>query len=804
MGSIFDRLRKALPKGARLTPIAGDPNPDTAFGDQTENNANRGGFLGTLPKSSFPYQTPAEQAVTADTLGGQTKTTEANSQINYSGVRNGNGYTAAFLASQDLRLPGGEWAGHPEQPAAQALVNTPHGAYPRVDGINDHSFWSHPNFYDWHDGHTDHHNPKPWDKQTAIETAQSLGLIKNDQAAGVGVSTYAQFAAPYGQVISGTPSNLFHYDYTDKLPAVQDLVKKHGFNVYYAGGKYGKPDLANKNYNTGHLMIYDPTPASGGDFGNENYTNAWRQIHELAHALTYPELNNVYGEGRRIGRLGHHRTLNEAMRAVHWEHLAAHKQRELSRKIGVHIPDDVFNKEYNTVMHDAVHRAVTGKFTEPSQEGFAPHAHKVPLEVALDAVRDHGKKLGLQGQHDLVRKHELRPMVKFVKNQSGYRLATPEEFEANISSMNQSQLENPRNYSNKRLWIAHDGNSGYGLTPDNELVNVFSKAKGHGANAVQHAITQGAQHLNAFDDGHLPLFYSKHGFQEYGRSKNWTPGGPDVVFMKLPSVQKALPKGAKLPSHGASHVAADNTKTYSYWPKTDFGDQTENNANRAGFVPHMSTNELAVAGDMMGGHATQKDARLRHPSHILDAVPKDQVAGMLDTYNNDQALSEPGAPNYWGWGSTYATEEAEMQDKKYWSEIDRAANDAWARSPLNKLKKAARSWKSRDGITIPRQNSPERRAYDQRYAAAVARHFANGDASRMRRIKVPVNQPTGSNMAVNKDRLNLYTRMAAAGDRLPPVVVRRNGLGYSLVDGNHRQAAAQKAGLTHLDAFEIE
>lgn len=265
----------------------------------------------------------------------------------------------------------------------------------------------HPHAYEWHDAHTDHHNPRPW------EQAVAPTLIKNDQAAGAGIDTYAKYAAPYGQVKPGTMSNLFHYDYRGKLPAVQDLVKRHGYQVYYAGGKYGKPDLANKNYNTGHLMIYDPTPASGGDFGDEGYTNAWRQVHELAHALTYPELNNVYGEGRRIGKLGHHRTLNEAMRAVHWEHLAAHKQRELSKHLGIHVSDEDFNKEYNTVMHDAIHRAVTGKFTEPSQEGFVPHSHPVPLATALDMVRGAGKDLGLAGQHDLIKK-PMAPKIQTV------------------------------------------------------------------------------------------------------------------------------------------------------------------------------------------------------------------------------------------------------------------------------------------------------------------------------------------------------------------------------------------------------
>jgi hypothetical protein len=222
----------------------------------------------------------------------------------------------------------------------------------------------------------------------------------NDQLAAAGVSTYAKFALPYGSLDKTSPSNLHHYPYDGKNGEIDKLVADHGYNTYFAGGKHGRPDLANRNYNTKHLMIYD---TSDHDFKNEAYADAWRKIHELSHALTYSDLNKIYGEGRRIGKLGHHRTLNEALRAVHWEWLAVHKQRELSERIGVHVPDHVFHKELNTVMHDAAHRAVTGKFTEPSGEGFKPHEHKVPLETALGMVRESAHNLGITGMHDLMK-----------------------------------------------------------------------------------------------------------------------------------------------------------------------------------------------------------------------------------------------------------------------------------------------------------------------------------------------------------------------------------------------------------------
>lgn len=275
----------------------------------------------------------------------------------------------------------------------------------------------HPHSYPWHDGNTRHHsmglakadNPPPPPKPAGSQPMAHPHMDAppkpvNEQAAGAGVSTYAHYAKHYGDIQPEAKSDLFHYDYRGKLPEVQKLVADNGFQTYYAGGQFGKPDLASRNYNTKHLMIYDPTPSSGGDFGDRDYTDAWRQVHELSHALVYPELNQQYGEGRRIGKLGTHRSLREAKRAVHWEWLAAHKQRELGEKIGVHVPDEVFHKELNTVMHDAVHRAVTGKFTEPSDEGFVPSMQKVPLETAMKLIDDAGTKMGLTHPDQVLRR----------------------------------------------------------------------------------------------------------------------------------------------------------------------------------------------------------------------------------------------------------------------------------------------------------------------------------------------------------------------------------------------------------------
>ena len=268
----------------------------------------------------------------------------------------------------------------------------------------------HPHAYDWHDGHTDHHADEDLERSLGVAhphtTVPEFG--GNPQAAGAGVSTYGGIANHYGNIIPGKHTDLNHYPGLERSePKLDNLIQHHDFNVYYAGGKYGKPKLSEKNYNTNHLMIYDPTPKSGGDFQDESLTRTWRKAHELSHALTYPRINEIYGEGRRLGRLGV-RSPREAKRAVHWEWLAAHRQRKIHEQLGHHIPDSVFHKELNTIMHDAVHRAIHGKFTEPASEGFVPHSRLIPLEHSLDLVDQHAGTLGLRHAGDTLKMKRQR------------------------------------------------------------------------------------------------------------------------------------------------------------------------------------------------------------------------------------------------------------------------------------------------------------------------------------------------------------------------------------------------------------
>jgi len=88
-------------------------------------------------------------------------------------------------------------------------------------------------------------------------------------------------------------------------------------------------------------------------------------------------------------------------------------------------------------------------------------------------------------------------------------------------------------YKNFKTTLSPDKTTGYAIKPDGDLVSVFNIGKkGMGKYAVVDAIEEGATKLDTFD-GKLVKYYQQFGFTEYKREPNWTPGQPDVVYMKL-------------------------------------------------------------------------------------------------------------------------------------------------------------------------------------------------------------------------------------------------------------------------------
>ncbi len=82
--------------------------------------------------------------------------------------------------------------------------------------------------------------------------------------------------------------------------------------------------------------------------------------------------------------------------------------------------------------------------------------------------------------------------------------------------------------------------SGFAVRDDGELVGVFSLVKGRGNEIVQSAIFMGATKLDCFE-GYLTALYGRHGFVETRRERNWSPTGPDVVWMQLKTPENPNP-----------------------------------------------------------------------------------------------------------------------------------------------------------------------------------------------------------------------------------------------------------------------
>lgn len=120
-----------------------------------------------------------------------------------------------------------------------------------------------------------------------------------------------------------------------------------------------------------------------------------------------------------------------------------------------------------------------------------------------------------------------------------------------------------------------------------------------------------------------------------------------------------------------------------------------------------------------------------------------------------------------------------------------------------------KEWRAKDGLRIPHHTAPERADWDEAYRKKLVEIFGYGDPNRLKPVKIPVTEHlsghwvAGAVGAGGRDRRSFYSRMVAGGDRLPPVVVRRNGLGWHVVDGNARLTAALKHKLPELEAYEL-
>lgn len=189
--------------------------------------------------------------------------------------------------------------------------------------------------------------------------------------------------------------------------AIQELLDDLGFEwdwFSFEESRFKIPRLKKEGYAQGKVWIYDPY-AEHGSFKDPVYTKGWRIPHEIGHGLTEGLLTQQgYGESYRYGRLGRHMyldvgkppnriknrqrpmTLLEAQRAVEWEDLAFRAQKMLMERMGHQITPEMFAREYNTNIADAMYRSLTGEFGNPGSIGFDPHTKRMSLKQALTAL----------------------------------------------------------------------------------------------------------------------------------------------------------------------------------------------------------------------------------------------------------------------------------------------------------------------------------------------------------------------------------------------------------------------------------
>lgn len=117
------------------------------------------------------------------------------------------------------------------------------------------------------------------------------------------------------------------------------------------------------------------------------------------------------------------------------------------------------------------------------------------------------------------------------------------------------------------------------------------------------------------------------------------------------------------------------------------------------------------------------------------------------------------------------------------------------------LKSEGSYWHTPD-LRIPHNTNPKRLIWNEAYLAKVQEIFVKNEEA-FEIHDIDITKVPGYNTPINKERVKLYRRMLKAGEELPPVVVRYDEHGFSLLDGNHRQEACIQTGITNVKAIIV-
>lgn len=117
-----------------------------------------------------------------------------------------------------------------------------------------------------------------------------------------------------------------------------------------------------------------------------------------------------------------------------------------------------------------------------------------------------------------------------------FNRVSPGQFRASLvraidsSPYHRENIDLKDSYEGDECWLG--GQSGFAVTPDREIISVFSCAAGEGSQLLSFARAQYDElHLNCYNTTFLRNFYQKNGFRILRQEPNWIPGKRDVLFM---------------------------------------------------------------------------------------------------------------------------------------------------------------------------------------------------------------------------------------------------------------------------------
>src|SRR3990167_5627060 len=151
------------------------------------------------------------------------------------------------------------------------------------------------------------------------------------------------------------------------------------------------------------------------------------------------------------------------------------------------------------------------------------------------------KKNKLGEEESALLKSQQLPLPKALPAKAGifteFSTALPEQFKKSIEPWQKKFPDSLSDYSvedyaKSKSFLSEDGDVGYSITQENEIISVFNKGvKGQGKSAIVHAIENGGDNLMALKP--LERYYEQFGFRTVKQADNLISGKDPVVWMKL-------------------------------------------------------------------------------------------------------------------------------------------------------------------------------------------------------------------------------------------------------------------------------